>query len=75
MTILFWSGRVLPLGLLARTLLFGPALLAQQGAEAPAARDTGRAELDTAAILASARPEIDAANAAGAARTSRRSAI
>ncbi|HEY9427027.1 MAG TPA: SgcJ/EcaC family oxidoreductase [Gemmatimonadaceae bacterium] len=64
MTILFWSGRVLPLGLLARTLLFGPALLAQQGAEAPAARDTGRAELDTAAILASARPEIDAANAA-----------
>jgi uncharacterized protein (TIGR02246 family) len=64
MTILLWSGRVLPLGLLASAQLIGPALLAQQPADTPAVRDTGRAELDTAAILASARPEIDAANAA-----------
>lgn len=64
MTSLPWSGRFLPLGLLASTLLIGPALLAQETAGTPAVRDTGRVELDTAAILASARPEIDAANAA-----------
>ena len=44
--------------LFATALSMGPALLAQQP------RDTGRVRLDTAAILASARPEIDAANAA-----------
>lgn len=63
MTILSSSGRVLQFGLLASALLIGPALLAQQAAGMPTVRDTGRAELDTAAILASARPEIDAANA------------
>lgn len=64
MTILPCAGRVLPLGMLASALLIGPTLLAQQPAGMPAVRDTGRVELDTAAILASARPEIDAANAA-----------
>jgi uncharacterized protein (TIGR02246 family) len=44
--------------LLVPALSIGPALLAQQ------LRDTGRVRLDTAAIIASARPEIDAANAA-----------
>lgn len=64
MTVLSWSGRILTLSLLASALLAGPALFAQQTAGTPAVRDTGRAQLDTAAILASARPEIDAANAA-----------
>ena len=36
----------------------------QPAARTPASRDTGRTQLDTSAILASARPEIDAANAA-----------
>lgn len=56
--------RTLPLGMLASALLFAPALSAQATAKSTAARDTGRVRLDTAAILASARPEIDAANAA-----------
>ncbi|HET7551880.1 MAG TPA: hypothetical protein VFK04_11355 [Gemmatimonadaceae bacterium] len=64
MTILHRSRRLLPLGVLASGLLIGPAQLAQRTAGTPAVRDTGRAELDMAAILASARPEIDAANAA-----------
>lgn len=64
MTIPRRSGRVLLFLLLASALLVGPALLAQPAAGTPAVRDTGRAHLDTAAILASARPEIDAANAA-----------
>lgn len=52
------------LGALASALMLAPALLAQAKPGATPARDTGRARLDTAAILASARPEIDAANAA-----------
>jgi uncharacterized protein (TIGR02246 family) len=44
--------------LLVTALSIGPALFAQQP------RDTGRVRPDTAAIIASARPEIDAANAA-----------
>ena len=55
--------RTLPLGALASALLLAPALLAQAAPNSKAARDTGRVRLDTAAILASARPEIDAANA------------
>lgn len=53
------SGRVSPFTLLASALLIGRALSAQSPA-----REPGRVQLDTAAILASARPEIDAANAA-----------
>jgi len=52
--------RILPLG----ALVLAPALLAQATPRSAAARDTGRTRLDTAAILASARPEIEAANAA-----------
>jgi len=48
----------------ASALLLAPALLAQATSTSTAARDTARVRLDTAAILASARPEIDAANAA-----------
>src|SRR5262245_50455826 len=58
-----WSHRVASLGLLASALLFAPVLRAQ-GAGKPPSADASRAPLDTAAILASARPEIDAANAA-----------
>ena len=50
--------------LLLGGLALGPALLAQSTPRSAAARDTGRTRLDTAAILASARPEIEAANAA-----------
>lgn len=64
MTILHRSGRLLPLGVLASALLVAPALLAQETTGTPVVSGTVRAELDTAAILASARPEIDAANAA-----------
>jgi uncharacterized protein (TIGR02246 family) len=46
------------------TLVFAPSLFAQATPKSAAARDTGRVRLDTAAILASARPEIEAANAA-----------
>jgi len=56
--------RTLPLGALASVLVLAPALLAQAAPTSTAARDTGRVRLDTAAILASARPEIEAANAA-----------
>lgn len=63
MTSPMWSRRLAPLGLLASALLAGPALPAQV-AGSPAAAEVGRGPLDTAAILASARPEIDAANAA-----------
>ena len=56
--------RTLLLGTLASALMLAPALLAQATPKSRAARDTGRVRLDTAAILASARPEIDAANAA-----------
>jgi len=52
------------LGALTCALALPPALLAQATPKATAARDSGRARLDTAAILASARPEIEAANAA-----------
>ena len=45
------------------TLLLAPSLFAQATPKSTAARDTGRVRLDTAAILASARPEIEAANA------------
>ncbi|HSQ29125.1 MAG TPA: DUF4440 domain-containing protein [Gemmatimonadaceae bacterium] len=58
-----WFARVAPLGLLASALLAGPTLPAQVTGR-PAAADVAREPLDTAAILASARPEIDAANAA-----------
>jgi uncharacterized protein (TIGR02246 family) len=56
--------RTLPLGVLAGVLLLAPALLAQTTSKSTAAPDTGRVRLDTVAILASARHEIDAANAA-----------
>ena len=55
--------RFAPLGLLASTLLAGPTLPAQVPRRPPTA-DAARGPLDTAAILGSARPEIDAANAA-----------
>jgi len=55
--------RTLALAALARALVLAPALLAQATPRSAAARDTGRVRLDTAAILASARREIDAANA------------
>ena len=58
-----WSRCVAPLGLLACALLAGPTLAAQVAGR-PTTADAGRGPLDTAAILASARPEIDAANAA-----------
>src|SRR5512138_3415257 len=51
------------LGLLASALLAGTTLPAQV-ARRPATADVAHEPLDTAAILASARPEIDAANAA-----------
>ena len=57
-----WRRVLLPLGLLAAALSFGSAVFAQSPAPAAAARDTGRLRLDTAAILKSARAEIDAAN-------------
>ena len=55
--------RTLPLGTLAAALLLVPALLAQATSSAKAPGPE-RVRLDTAAILRSARPEIDAANAA-----------
>ena len=58
-----WYHRLVPLGLLASALLAGPVLPAQVAGR-PATAEAGRGPLDTAAILASARPEIDAANAA-----------
>ena len=56
--------RILPLVALASALGLAPTLLAQATPRSTAARDTGHTRLDTAAILASARPEIEAANAA-----------
>ena len=50
-----WYRRLLPLGLLATAMSIAPGLRAQS---------PERLRVDTAAILASARPEIDAANAA-----------
>jgi len=58
-----WYHRLVPLGLLATALLAGPVLPAQVAGR-PAAAEARRGPLDTVAILASARPEIDAANAA-----------
>ena len=58
-----WSRRIAPLGLFASALLAGPNLPAQVAGRAAAA-DVTHGRIDTAAILASARPEIDAANAA-----------
>ena len=55
--------RVALFALLASALLTGPTLPAQVAGR-PTAANVGSAPLDTAAILASARPEIDAANAA-----------
>ena len=46
------------------TLVLAPSLFAQGTPRSASARDTGRVRLDTAAILASARSEIEAANAA-----------
>ena len=63
MTLPTWSRRIAPLGFLASTLLVGPTLAAQV-ARRPTPADVASGSLDTTAILASARPEIDAANAA-----------
>ena len=63
MTLPTWSRRVAPLSMLASALLAAPTLPAQV-ARRPATVDVAREPLDTAAILASARSEIDAANAA-----------
>jgi uncharacterized protein (TIGR02246 family) len=52
------------LSALASVLVLAPALSAQSTPRSTVAGDTGRTRLDTAAILASARPEIEAANAA-----------
>jgi len=46
------------------TLVLAPSLFAQATPKSADARETGRVRVDTAAILASARPEIEAANAA-----------
>ena len=46
------------------TLVLARSLFAQATPKSTAGRDTGRVRLDTAAIVASARPEIEAANAA-----------
>jgi len=54
----------LRLGALTSALALAPALLAQATPKSTAPGDSGRVRLDTAAILASARPEIEAANAA-----------
>jgi len=56
--------RTLRLGTLASALVIAPTLHAQSTPGSTAAGDTGRVRLDAAAILASARHEIDAANAA-----------
>ena len=69
-----WSRCIMPLGLLASALLAGPNRPAQV-ADRAAAADVRRASLDTAAILASARPEIDAANAAWLPGLQRRDAV
>ena len=63
MTIVGCSALALRLVAMTSALVIGPALLAQSS-RTPVPPDTGRAKLDTAAILASARPEIEAANAA-----------
>jgi uncharacterized protein (TIGR02246 family) len=63
MTSPIWSRRLATLGLLASALVAGPTLPAQVAGR-PAAAELGRGPLDTAAILSSARPEINAANAA-----------
>jgi len=54
----------LRLGALTSALALAPALLAQATPKSTAPGDSGRVRLDTAAILASARPGIEAANAA-----------
>jgi uncharacterized protein (TIGR02246 family) len=58
-----WTRRILALSFLLTAPLGSRPLLAQTAAAGAAARRT-EAALDTAAILASARPPIDAANAA-----------
>lgn len=58
-----WFGRLASLGVLASALLAASTLSAQVVGR-PRSAEVGREPLDTAAILASARPEIDAANAA-----------
>jgi len=58
-----WSHRFSSLGFLASALLTTPTLWAQTSGRSSAA-EMQRATLDTAAILSSARAEIDAANAA-----------
>jgi len=60
MTDIIGLHRILSLGV----LVLAPALLAQAPSKSTSAGDTGRVRFDTAAILASARPEIEAANAA-----------
>jgi uncharacterized protein (TIGR02246 family) len=64
MTVFIRFRRTATLGALVSALALAPALLAQATPKTTAGRDTGHVRLDTAAILASARPEIEAANAA-----------
>lgn len=56
--------RTSALALVVAVLVTGDRVAAQTRAVQPEVRDTARAQLDTAAILATARPDIDAANAA-----------
>ncbi len=58
------SRPILVLAIVATAPLIAPTLPAQSPARAPAGADSSRVRLDTAAILARARPEIDAENAA-----------
>ncbi|MGH7649854.1 MAG: YybH family protein [Gemmatimonadaceae bacterium] len=52
------------LALVAAALVHSASVAAQARGAPPAVQDTARAQLDTAAILATARPDIDAANSA-----------
>ena len=63
MTDLHSSLRALLLVLAASTLAIGPPVRAQSATQQPANPDSGRVHLDTAATLASARADIEAANA------------
>lgn len=58
-----WPGRA-ALVLLVTTTLAPTPVRAPSAAQRPAISDRARVQLDTAAILASARPDIEAANAA-----------
>ena len=64
MTISAWHRRVLRVGLLAFGVMAGRPLMGQAASGAPPGEGAAPSRLDTAAVLASARPEIEAANAA-----------